>query len=250
MSDLFRPKIVEYRLAGKSRTPEGQRVTKDTPGAVRTERRSKKWYGRIAGQEKPVPLSESKETARRMLNKQRGDAELANVGLVDPFADHKMRPLAEHVEDFRRYLTAKGNCPEHVAKTSSQVRAIIEGCRFKVPGDVQPSAVVEFLAGLRGASGGDLDPRKEWWAVEEVAGLCGISPDSVRRMIRRGCWPRRLNPRNQHGPAASRGPAPSASAGAAAARRWPICSLCEAEVSASRRATTTSPQSERSRSGS
>jgi hypothetical protein len=93
MSNLFRPKIVTYTLGGSHRTPEGKLVTKDTPGAVRGEARSKKWYDRVPGQTKPVPLSESKEAARRMLNKLRGDAELAGVGLANPFEEHLARPL-------------------------------------------------------------------------------------------------------------------------------------------------------------
>jgi integrase len=186
MASLFRPKIVTYTLGGSHRTPDGKRVTKDTPGAVRSESRSKKWYGRIPGQARPVPLSESKETARRMLNKLRGDAELGAVGLTDPYADHRDRPLKEHLEDFRRYLAAKGNVAEHVNKTVAQCHAVIEGCRFKRMADVQPSAVVEFLAGLRRTQNIDLDTRKDWWTVDELASLCGIAPASVRRLARRG----------------------------------------------------------------
>jgi hypothetical protein len=107
---LYRPKIVEYTLPDSAhRTPDGKRVTSNTPGAVRSERRSKTWYGRYTdgnGKLQRVPLSESKETARRMLNKLRGDAELASVGIVDPFAEDRKRPLLEHLEDFRHYLKA------------------------------------------------------------------------------------------------------------------------------------------------
>jgi hypothetical protein len=46
MASLFQPKIVVYRLPdGSYRTPDGQRVTKDTPGAIRTVEKSAKWYG-------------------------------------------------------------------------------------------------------------------------------------------------------------------------------------------------------------
>src|SRR5262249_3236513 len=134
VASLFRPKVVVYRLPGGAhRTPDGRRVTKDTPGAVRTVERSKKWYGRYtdgAGRPVRVPLSESKDIARRMLAKRAGDAQLAGVGIADPFAAHRRRPVAEHLEDFRRYLAAKGNVPEHVAKTLSQCYAVVTGCGF------------------------------------------------------------------------------------------------------------------------
>src|SRR5262245_60436948 len=140
MASLYRPKIVEYRLSdGSYRTAEGKRVTKDTPGARKSSRPSKKWYGRYTdgtGRPMRVPLSENKETSRRMLAKIAGDAQLAGVGIADPFAEHRGRSLLEHLEDFRRYLEAKGNTTEYVAKTCSRIRAVIEGCRFGTVDDL------------------------------------------------------------------------------------------------------------------
>lgn len=193
MPSLYKPKIITYTLPdGSYRTPDGKRVTKDTPGAVRAVEQAKKWYGRYtdaAGNTVRVPLSESKETARRMLNKIAGDAELASVGIADPFAEHRGRPLPEHVEDFGRYLAAKGNTAEHVEKTVARCRAVVAGCRFGKIDDIQPSAVVEFLAGLRSEEGGGLDPRKEWYTVAEVGAMLNVRGDSVRRMTRRGVLP-------------------------------------------------------------
>jgi integrase len=193
MPSLYRPTIVAYHLPdGSCRTPEGKRVKRDTPGAVRTVTEAKKWYGRYtdaAGKTQRVPLSESKETARRMLNKIAGDAELASVGICDPFAGHRQRALLEHVEDFGRYLAAKGNTEEHVGKTMARCHAVVEGCGFGRIDNIQPSAVVEFLAGLRAADGGELDDRKEWYTVAEVGALLNVRGDSVRRMTRSGALP-------------------------------------------------------------
>ena len=74
-----------------------------------------------------------------------------DAGLVDPADVHAKRPLAEHAEDFRRYLAAKGNTSEHVGHTMSRLLACLDGCRFIKIGDLQPSAVVGFLADLRAA---------------------------------------------------------------------------------------------------
>jgi integrase len=190
MASLYRPKVATYCLKdGSYRTPDGKRVTKHTRGAVRKVTTSKKWYGRYtdgAGRPVRVPLSENKETSRRMLAKLAGEAQLAGVGLADPFAEHRGRPLAEHLEDFARYLEGKGNVHSHVARTKAQCLAILGACRFKWIGDVQASAVVEYLAGLRKGQGNDLAAGKKSYTVADVAGLCGISPDSVRRMARRG----------------------------------------------------------------
>jgi integrase len=191
VASLFRQKIVQYTLPdGSYRTPDGRRVTKDTPGAIRTETRSKKWYGRYTdarGQQHRVPLSESKEVARRMLAKRAGDAQLAGAGLADPFAEHRDRPLIEHLADFGRYLAAKGNTPEHVQKTLGHARAVVTGCRFQVPGDLQPSAVVEFLADLRKPGvAPELEPGLEWFEAPEAATLLGVGLPSLRTRCRVG----------------------------------------------------------------
>ena len=168
--------------------PDGKRVTKDTPGAVKSSRPSKKWYGRYtdgAGRPMRVPLSESKETSRRMLAKIAGDAQLAAVGIGDPFAKHRSRPLAEHIEDFGRYLTAEGDTPVYCRKAVAHVRAICEGCRFTHIGDLQPSAVVEFLADLRQPRPCPrLEPEKEWYTAVEMAEVLGVIPETVRNLIR------------------------------------------------------------------
>src|SRR5262245_270599 len=190
MASLFRQRTVEYRLPdGSFRTPDGQRVTMDTRGARRTVRVSKKWYGRYTdanGKQHRVPLSESKETARRMLAKLAGDAQLAGVGIADPYAEHRHRPLLEHLEDFRRYLAAQNNVAEHVAKTYAQCRAVIEGCGFQRMDEVKPSAVVEFLASLRKAKPVNSTQGPEWFNANELAALLGITAASVRRMAKRG----------------------------------------------------------------
>jgi integrase len=191
MATLYRPKIVEYRLAdGSYRTQDGKRVTKDTPGAIKSSRRSTKWYGRYtdgASRPKRVPLSESKETSRRMLAKIAGDAQLASVGITDPFAEHRARPLLEHLEDFRRYLEAKGNTSEYVAKTQSRIRTLITACRFKSLNDLEAAPVVEFLGGLkeRARPRTELDEAKDWYTRAEMTTVLGIHMGSVARMLRR-----------------------------------------------------------------
>jgi hypothetical protein len=47
MASLYKPTITTYQLPdGKHRTPDGKRVTKNTPGAVRVSKKSEVWYGK------------------------------------------------------------------------------------------------------------------------------------------------------------------------------------------------------------
>src|SRR5262245_1907008 len=87
---LFRPRKFSYRLPnGSYRTPDGRRVKKDTPGAVRVDLgRSEIWYGTYKaadGTRRKVPLCSSKEASKQLLAKLRVDAKLAEHGLGDAF---------------------------------------------------------------------------------------------------------------------------------------------------------------------
>jgi integrase len=203
MPSLYKPTIVSYRLPGGGhRTPDGKRVTKDTPGAVRTVEKSKKWYGRYtdsAGRTVRVPLSESKETARRMLNKIVGDAELGSVGLTDPLVEFRQRPLIEYLEEHFVKLRADGRTEKHCRKAGSRVQAVCAGCGFTTIDDLDPDAVAEFLAGLRrAAEPPTLDPAKEWYTTAEAAPLLGMKPPSLSHLASNGPLPEPA-PRYPHG---------------------------------------------------
>ena len=83
VSTLYRPRIVRYTLPGGSyRTPDGRRVTKDTPGAIRSLDRSPSWWGRYrdaAGVRHQARLSKNKQEAQRMLARLSAAADLARV---------------------------------------------------------------------------------------------------------------------------------------------------------------------------
>ncbi len=76
-------------------------------------------------------------------------AEREAAGLSDPTEAHSRRPLIEHAEDFRRYTAAKDSTEEYVAKLHFRLSAVLNGCGFALPTDLQPSRVVEYLAELR-----------------------------------------------------------------------------------------------------
>jgi integrase len=201
VATLYRPKVTTYRLPGGAyRTPDGKRVTKDTPGAVREESRSKTWWGRYtdaAGKKHQVKLSTSKEIARRMLAKLAGDAQLASAGIADPFAEHRGRPILEHLEDYGRFVAGKDNTAKYNEQTVSMIRRAIEGCGFKTAEDLQPGAVLEFLAGLReDGTAVRLDGR-EWYEIPEAAALLGVRPHSLRSRLRRGPF---VGPPPERGP--------------------------------------------------
>jgi hypothetical protein len=193
MPSLYRPKIVTYTVDGKTHLPGGERVTKDTPCAERSESRAAKWYGRYtdaSGRQRREPLSESKEIARRMLAVRAGKAQLNGDGIdADPFAEHRARPLTEHVEDFGRYMAAKGDCTAHVEKTLAQCQAIVAGCGFRHTTDLSAAAVIEYLAALRHGSEATLLPRQKVWGGSRTwaGGRSGVAAGPGQARERRRC---------------------------------------------------------------
>ena len=153
MASLYRPRVTTWKLDGRCRDADGKRVTKATPGAVRVdEGLSETWYGKYtlpSGEVRRVKLATDKTASKQILAKLVVDAKLAEHDLDGGrFAEHAKRPLAEHAEDHRRYLTAKARPPEYVAKTLFRLKACLAGCGFVFVHDFQPSAVQEFLASL------------------------------------------------------------------------------------------------------
>jgi integrase len=108
-------------------------------------------------------------------------------GYFTPDEEEQKRPLLEHLNDFERYLAAKGNAQEHVSRTVNQVRTVLNRCDFHRITDVQPSKVIEFLGKLRRTvECPELDSSREQLGVKEVAQLLGIRPASVHRLVKRG----------------------------------------------------------------
>jgi len=148
MASLFKPQSVRYVDAA------GRRVAKDAPGARKKVEKSAKWYGRFTdadGLERRVPLCKDKTAALAMLNELTIRAERQQAGVSDRFEDHRRRPLAEHIKDFKAYLAGKGNTTKHVETTATRIEAICTGCKFSRTVDLSGSAITAWLADQREA---------------------------------------------------------------------------------------------------
>ncbi len=77
MANVFKKSITRYLDA------DGRQVPKGTPGARKVREKSAKWYGRVPGAAKPVPLCANRSAAQIMLNDLVRKAELAKIGIVN-----------------------------------------------------------------------------------------------------------------------------------------------------------------------
>jgi integrase len=164
-----------------------RRVKPGTPGAKKVKRKSTKWYGRVPGSSKPIPLSANKVAAQQMLAALVNKAELGKVGITDPFESHRNRPLSEHLIDWENALRAGGASPKHVRQTVACARRIMEGCQFVLAADFSASRVQRFVADLRknAKASSTFDPAKEHYTKRELAALLGVKPSAIPSLLRR-----------------------------------------------------------------
>lgn len=76
---------------------------------------------------------------------------LVKIGLLDEAA--ASRPLAEHLEDWRRHLEAKGDSRAHVRYSPVQVKRVFDDCAFRVFDDIRAERVQQWLQDLREKQG-------------------------------------------------------------------------------------------------
>jgi integrase len=193
VSTLYKPRVINYRMPdGAFRLPDGARVTKDTAGAIREVTESPCWYGRWTdanGKPHQKRLSPSKETARRMLAKLAGDAQLASVGILDRYAEQREKALADHLDDFRRALLAKSDGEKYARRTLASVRGTFERVGvgdFATLELLEPDAVLDAVMAARPAPVlPEVPIPLEWLTKADLAAACGVNPLSVGRMLKR-----------------------------------------------------------------
>jgi excisionase family DNA binding protein len=155
--------------------------------------RSPTWYGRVPGDRKPVPLCANKVAAEQMLAGLVKEAELGKAGIKDDFKAHRNRPLLEHLADFEAELRVKPRgkrkrppSADRVRRVVMRVRAVLDGCRFTLPGDIALAPVQELVHSLTAdREVARLPPGKEWFTASEIATLTGTKAGTVRALVRR-----------------------------------------------------------------
>lgn len=153
MAFLVRQKVTTYTL-------DDRRVPPGTPGAVKTTKASKRWYGAgIPGQPKSkrFPLATDKATAQRMLDDMVRRAERGEVWTPD--RDGAKTPLADHLEKFAEDLslgiTGSGHrrrkppADKQVLLTVQRVRDALADCGFKQAADLNADAPTKLARSLR-----------------------------------------------------------------------------------------------------
>jgi hypothetical protein len=151
-------------------------------------RPSKRWYfdlrdasGTVRRVKGYSDLKATEQLAAEMERK----AERRHCGFADPSDEHARRPLANHLAEYAAHLEAKGNCDAHNRATVAKVSAMLAGCGFVFPSDLDAGKVSTWLADRRRSGRPVAIPPGDGIPSSGVAKLLGISVDAVRRYVAR-----------------------------------------------------------------
>ena len=151
-------------------------------------RPSKRWYfdlrddsGTVRRTKGFADLKATEQLAAEMERK----ASRVRSGFTDQAEEHARRPLAAHLTDYAAHLEAKGNCEEHNRATAAKVSAILSGCGFVYPPDLDAGKVSGWLADLRRPGHLVGIPQGDAFASSAVAELFGVTVDAIRRLVAR-----------------------------------------------------------------
>lgn len=129
----------------------GRRVPAGTPGAVKEQTESGKWYmvwweGKKLKKE---PLSTDKDVAQTMMGDRLRNRELGRGQMVDPRKHHLDRPLLEHFEEY--LAEQEGELGSHFYFTEKRriVRLIVAETGMVKLADLTHEAVDGYLTGMK-----------------------------------------------------------------------------------------------------
>jgi len=118
---------------------------------------SRKWYIEYVnadGITRRVPgYTDKRATEQRAAELER-IAAYKDVGLIDQHAEHRKRPLTEHLDEWHAALIAKGTTDKQAREVHTRACRVIAGCRFTRWTDLSASKVQAFVADLRKAGKG------------------------------------------------------------------------------------------------
>lgn len=133
--------------------PNGKRVNKGTPGAVKKKIESKKWYVcfRVKGKIKQVPAFRDRQSSEAKKRKIELNLERGEAGLTDPFEEHLDRAVFEHLEEYLPVLRKRNSNQKYCSETERILRNMLTACKVITLRDLNGDAVEKYLTEMEGA---------------------------------------------------------------------------------------------------
>jgi excisionase family DNA binding protein len=160
-------------------------LTKDGKGYLKP---SKCWYFKYRDATGTVKRAKGfpdlKATEQLAIETERKVAR-QRLGYADPVEEHATRPLADHLEDYGRFLEGKGGTQRHREHTLARCEAVFRGCGFSYLRDINSEKVTAWILGRRAADTVRTIPPGDSFTPGEAAAVLGISRSALGRALTR-----------------------------------------------------------------
>ncbi len=126
-----------------------QYTAKDPKTGKRVKKKSQFWYidyKAADGTRKRVKAFKDKQATAQLAAKLEKESELAQAGIVDRFKEHRLTPLSEHLNDFRKSL---GDTTKHARLTENALRRVFTTCKFHKWSDISASKFSDSINSMR-----------------------------------------------------------------------------------------------------
>ena len=127
---------------------DGNRVAKGTPGAVKQQIGSLKWYGcwKEGTRKVMVPLATDKQASQAMLTDMIRRRERGEAGMANPFKQHLNRPIEQHMDEYVASLREEGKTLFYIGEKERILKTIFNRTRMKTLADLTPERLDKYLA--------------------------------------------------------------------------------------------------------
>lgn len=166
--------------------------TKRTKNGGRVQQKCRKWYIEYRDASdirRRVPGYTDKRATEQLAAELERRAAREQAGLIDPAAEHRRRPLSDHLDDWRQSLLDRNATAEYATLSDGRVRTTFSGIKAIRWDDIDAGRIAAYLADRR-ASGLSIETTNHYirrirqfcrWMV--VAGRAASSPAASLRLL-------------------------------------------------------------------
>jgi len=101
-----------------------------------------------------------KSASQAMLTRLNKELALGKEGLTDPYAEHRDRPLSEHVGDWINDLRQLGRANGYVRTVEGRLERLVEECRWKLLEDIDADSFADWREKAMGEYGHNAKDKK------------------------------------------------------------------------------------------
>lgn len=155
MSKVFKNTTVAYLNPQKRKCKKSEAViivdgkTRLRPGYRRKRTKTRKYYFKLRGRDKKIPLSQDRMASEQIAAEKIADDDRAQHGLGDKYEKFAAMPLEAHPVDFLREMEMRGSTPSHRQQVAARLNRVFVACEFRSLSDLSVTPVSEYLANRR-----------------------------------------------------------------------------------------------------